>query len=65
MNTFLKKNWNDPGTKVAGVFALIVAVIFSIQWSVQEHALNLWPALYALCFYVFLWLMSYLFRNNP
>jgi hypothetical protein len=65
MKNFLTKTWNQPGVKLAGVFALIMAVGFSTWWSFNDRTLNLWPLLYALCFYVFLWLMSYVFRNNP
>lgn len=65
MKNFFIKTWNEPGVKLAGVFALIVAVVFSTWWSLADRTLNLWPLLYAMGFYVFLWLMSYVFRNNP
>ena len=65
MKTFFTKEWNQPGTKLLTVFALIVAIVWSAAWSYQDGVLNLWPALYALVFYVFTWLMAFIFRNNP
>lgn len=65
MKTFFKKEWNQPGTKLLTVFVLIVAPVWSASWSYVDRALNLWPVVILLAFYIFVWLMAFVFRNNP
>lgn len=65
MKDFFQRQWNQPGIQLATWFSLLVAVVWSASWTYQDKSLNLLPVVYALGFYVFLWLMSYLFRNNP
>jgi hypothetical protein len=62
---FIKRFWNDTGVKALFIAAPIWATIWSIAWSIQDNALNLWPFAYAGGAILFLFSMSWIFRNNP
>lgn len=61
----LKRFFSEFGVKILLWAGSPIALVFSIFWSVQDQALNLWPLAFLYGFMAFFFLMFYIFRNNP
>jgi hypothetical protein len=48
-----------------GIFLLVMGIIFSVAWSIQDGKVNVTPILISGGFYAFMWFMAWILRNNP
>jgi len=55
---------HKEGLVMLAVFCGITGMFFSIFWSLQDQAINLWPLVYLGSFWVFGLILAFLFRNN-
>lgn len=64
MKNFFRETWT-PGTQLLTGFLVLVAIIWSTAWSAQDKALNLWPLIFCVGFYLLFWIIALLKRNSP
>lgn len=64
MKKFFKNLLAQPGTKAIAGWGLVVGLVFSTGWSIQEGKLNLWPLLFVVGIWFLFVIVAWLMRKN-
>lgn len=60
----LKRFFSETAVKILLYIGAPLMLIFSVFWTAQDNALNLWPLVYWWGFLLFFFVMWYLFRKT-